>query len=40
MACAKLSLVSLAGESPVIEGEPIPLCSESCVAVGNESDEA
>ena len=38
--CAKISLANLAGESPVVEGEPIPLRSESCVAVGNESDEA
>ena len=38
--CAKTSLTYLAGESPVVEGEPIPLCSESCVNVGNETDEA
>ena len=38
--CAKVSLTGLAGESPAIEGEPIPLCSESCVIVGNENDEA
>lgn len=38
--CAKRSLTYLAGESPVIEGKPIPLCSESCVNVGNETDEA
>ena len=38
--CAKQSLAYLAGESPVIEGKPIPLCSESCVDVGNEIDEA
>jgi hypothetical protein len=38
--CAKKSLTYLAGESPVVEGEPIPLRSESCVIVGNENDEA
>jgi hypothetical protein len=38
--CAKQSLAYLAGESPVVEGEPIPLRSESCVDGGNEVDEA
>ena len=38
--CAKRSLAYLAGESPVVEGEPIPLRSESCVIGGNEDDEA
>ena len=38
--CAKRSLTDLAGESPAIEGEPIPLCSESCIDVGNQIDEA
>ena len=34
------SPIDLAGESPVIEGEPIPLCSEPCVIGGNENYEA
>lgn len=38
--CAKTSLTDLAGESPVVEVEPITLRSESCVIVGNEYDEA
>ena len=38
--CAKISLTNLAGGRPVVEGEPIPLRSESCVIVGNEYDEA
>lgn len=38
--CAKQSLAYLAGEGPVVEGEPIPLRSESCVNGGNEVDEA
>jgi len=38
--CAKRSLTDLAGESPVVEEEPVSLRSESCVIVGNESDEA
>ena len=38
--CAKQSLAYLAGESPVVEGEPIPLRSESCVIGGNKDDEA
>ena len=38
--CAKQSLAYLAGESPVAEGEPIPLCIESCVNGGNKIDEA
>ena len=38
--CAKRSLTDLAGESPAVEWEPIQLHSESCVIVGNESDEA
>jgi len=38
--CAKISLADLAGESPVVEEEPISLRSESHVIVGNENDEA
>lgn len=38
--CAKQSLAYLAGESPVVEEEPISLRSESCVNGGNEVDEA
>lgn len=38
--CAKISLTDLAGESPAVEGEPIPLRSESCDIVGNEDIEA
>ena len=38
--CARISLDYFAGESPVVEGEPIPLRSESCVNVGNQIDEA
>ena len=37
---ARLSLANLTGESPVMEGEPIPPCSEFCAIVGNEYGEA
>ena len=37
---AKKSGVYLAGESPAMEGEPAPPCSESCVSEGNDRGEA
>lgn len=40
LACARKSRTCLAGESPAIEEEPASLCSESCVILGNEYDEA
>jgi hypothetical protein len=36
----QISGVYLAGESPAAEGVPDPPYSESCVAGGNNSDEA